>query len=87
VVNDGAHQHADYLPEPPYPGFIDPEAPTSAPEPGTGTVWVIPPEEDLLNEPGQWEGVWRAAEKHIGLWAQTKEEVVVWALSQPATQW
>ena len=87
MVNDGPHQHADYLPEPLYPGFIDPEAPTSAPEPGTGTVWVIPPEEDLLNEPGQWEGVWRAAEKHTGVWAQTKDEVVTWALSVPASQW
>ena len=87
MVNDSAHQYADYLPEPLYPGFIDPEAPTSAPEPGTGTVWVIPPEEDLLNEPRRWEGVWRAAEKHTGIWAQSRDEAVIWALSTPATRW
>lgn len=91
VVEDGPRPYADYLPEPLYPGFVDPEAPTSAPEPGTGTVWVIPPEEDLvsaqLNVPGYWEGVWRAGVKHTGVASPTKDEVVAWALCQPATQW
>ena len=62
-----------------------------APEPGTGTVWVIPPEEDLvsaqLNVPGYWEGVWRAGVKHTGVASLTKDEAVAWALCQPATQW
>ena len=76
-----------YWPEEIYPGFIDPEAPTTAPEPGTGTVWVIPPEEDLLNVPGMWEGVWRAGVEHTGISSPTKVETIVWALCQPATQW
>jgi hypothetical protein len=91
VVEDDPRPYADYLPEPLYPGFVDPEAPTSAPEPGTGTVWVIPPEEDLLsdqlNVPGRWQGVWRAEVRHTGVSSPTKVEAVVWALCQPATQW
>jgi len=41
-MSDDPHRDVHYLPKPIYPGFVDPEAPTSAPEPGTGTVWVIP---------------------------------------------
>jgi hypothetical protein len=53
-------QPVSYLEPPLYPGFIDPEAPTSPPEPDTGTVWVTSqkktywaaPIGKLLGEPG-----------------------------------
>lgn len=76
----------DYLSEPLYPGFIDPEAPTSPPDPGTGTAWVTSPEEDLMDS-GYWEIIWRDGTKHTGCCAETKEEAVMYALSLPATRW
>jgi len=82
-MSDDPHRDVHYLPKPIYPGFVDPEAPTSAPEPGTGTVWVIPPEEDGIH---LWGPVWRAVDKHVGVFGRTREEVVAWALIQPATQ-
>jgi hypothetical protein len=82
--DDNPRQYADYLPEPLYPGFIDPEAPTSEPEPGTGTVWVMWPEEDEID---RWCAVWRALDKHTGCYAETKDEILAWALGRLATQW
>jgi hypothetical protein len=83
MVDEGPRPNADYLPEPLYPGFVDPEAPTSAPEPGTGTVWVIPPEGN-----GPWGAAWVAegAAKLANL-RGPQEAVVAWALAQPAVRW
>jgi hypothetical protein len=83
--DDNPRQYVDYLPEPLYPGFIDPEAPTSEPDPGTGIVWVMSPEEDEIS--GSWGSVWRDAEKHTGCHAETRDEILAWALGRPATQW